>query len=67
MTQYLAADFPLPKDPEHGLAVNQVENETWIRCPFGCDRIWNKITDTYDSMVLHMTGHEMDHIEDVVD
>lgn len=59
--QYLRADNPLPADPEHDLGENVVENESWVRCPYGCDVVWSKahMVD-FDRMSFHMNAHEME-------
>jgi len=50
----------LPTDPEHGLGLNQVENDRYIRCIApDCPVIWDKSVDDFSDFERHMHVHEM--------
>ena len=44
----------LPEDKDHGLGRNQYENDRYIRCPYGCERIWDKAVSSFQEFYWHM-------------
>lgn len=48
----------LSADPEHGFAEYQFENDTYIRCPLGCEGVWDKRVDDFRAFVIHMDEHD---------
>ena len=44
----------LPADEKHGFAEGEYENDQYVRCPLGCDRVWNKAIDSFEAFYWHL-------------